>query len=183
MESNPRIEKTEEDSVESNNNVNSLQASKVHGEDKQASKIQNHGTEIPDPILQRFRNFVLSNYGELNVAFSQEVSKALEFWMDNQQQTTSMTFLSSKHGRPRSDKIEKLRRIAMNLKQLTSFPNVNPLTLVHCIKSVLGPCDHRTTKSYLEYIKILSKETIAFPGERPTFDVSKFVEKIQSDNL
>jgi len=182
MEFNSRTEKTENDSVDNNNNVNSLQASKVDREDKQASKLQNLGTRIPIQTLQRFHRFVLSKRGKLNGPFSQEIAKALEFWMDNQQQTTSFTFSTSKSGRPRSDKIDKLRRIAMKLKELKSFPNVNHFTVVNAINTVLGPCDKRTSRSYLTYIKKLSKETIAFTGARPTLDVSKFVEKIQGDD-
>ena len=170
------------DSVSNNNNVNSLQASKVSKEHKQASKLHNLGTRIPSETSRRFHRFVFDKHGKINGVFAQEVAKALEFWMNYQQQTTSFTFSSSKPGRPRADKIDKLRRIAMNLKQLNSFPNINPITLVKTIESVLTPCDKRTSRSYLLYIKKLSKETIAFSGARPTFDVSKFVEKIQSDD-
>ena len=182
MEFNSRTEKNEKDSVDNDNNVNSLQASKASKENKRDCKLQNLGTRIPSDTSRKFHRFVFDKHGKINGVFSQEVTKALEFWMDNQQQTTSFTFSSYKSGRPRADKIDKLRQIAMKLKQLNSFPNVNPFTLVHTIESILGSCDKRTLRSYLTYIKKLSKETIAFSGERPTLNVSKFVEKIQSDD-
>ncbi len=182
MESTSPIKKSDNDGVTNNNNVNSLQASKVSKEHKQASKLHNLGTRIPSDTSRRFHRFVFDKHGKINGVFAQEVTKALEFWMDYQQQTTSFTFLPSTPGRPRADKIDKLRRIAMNLKQLNSFPNINPITLVKTIDSILIPCDKRTSRSYLLYIKKLSKETIAFSGARPTFDVTKFVEKIQSDD-
>ena len=167
---------------EVNNDVISLQACKVTRESKPACKLQNLGTRIPADTLLRFRNFVLNKHGKINGPFSQEVTKALEFSMDKQQQTTSFTFSSSKAGRPRSDKIEKFRRIAMQLKHLKSFPYVNHFTLIHTIETILGVCDKRTLKSYLTSIKKLSKEEITPFGVRPTLNVSRFVEKIQSDD-
>ena len=174
-------ENPEKDIVGENNNENSLQACKVSKKEKQAFKLQNLGTRIPRDVLIRFRQLVLYKNGKINGYFAQEVTKALEFWMNNQQQTSSFANSSFNSGRPRSDKKEKLRLIAMNLKQLNSYPHVNHLTLVHCIESSLGPCDKRTSKGYLDYIKKHSKETIANSWERPTIDVSKFVEKIQRD--
>jgi len=167
---------------EVNNDVLSLQACKVTRESKPACKLQNLGTRIPADTLLRFHNFVLNKHGKINGPFSQEVTKALESWMYKQQQTTSFTFSSSKAGHPRSDKIEKFRRIAMQLKQLKSFPYVNHFTLIHTIETVLGVCDKRTLNSYLTFIKKLSKEEIAPFGLRPMMDVSRFVKKIQSDD-
>jgi len=167
---------------EVNNNVISLQAGKVSKENKPACKLQNLGTRIPANTLQRFRAFVLNKHNKLNGPFSQEVAKALESWMYNQQHTTSFTFSSSKAGYPRADKIEKFRRIAMQLKLLKSFPYVNHFTLINTIETVLGVCDKRTLNSYLTFIKKLSKEEITPFGLRPTRDVSKFVKKIQSDD-
>jgi len=168
--------------VSNNNNEDSLQASKVSKEHKQASKLHNLGTRIPSDTSRKFHRFVFNKHGKINGVFAQEITKALEFWMDNQQQTTSFTFSSSNSRRPRADKIEKLRQISMKLKQLTTFPNVNPFTIVHIIKDVLGPCDKRTLRSYLKIIKTHSKENIASAGAGSEFDVTKFVKKIQSDD-
>jgi len=165
-----------------NNNVISLQACKVSKEQKQACKLQNLGTRIPANTLQRFHIFVLNKHGKINGPFSQEVTKALEFWMDKQQQTTSFVFSSlTKAGHPRSDTVEKYRRIAMQLKQLKSFPYVNHFTLLNTIRLVLGECDKRTLNKYLKFIMKLSKEQLTPFSVRPSVDVTRFVEKIQSD--
>jgi len=169
---------SENDCVSNNNNENSLQASKVSKEHKQKSKQQNLGTRIPTSTHKRLLQFVLAKHGKINGALSLEVTKAIEFWIDKQHQTTSSAYSSSKSGRPRADKTEKLRVIAMQLKQLTSFPNVNPFTIINTIKDVLGPCDRRTMNSYLIIIKKHSKETISTSGTCSVIDVTKFVEKI-----
>ncbi len=182
MDQISRTKKSDNGDVINNDDVNSLQACKVSKESKPACKLQNLGTRIPSNTLQRFRSFVLNKHGKINGPFSQEVTKAIEFWMDKQHQTTSFAFSSSKAGRPRSDKIEKFRRIAMQLKHLKSFPYVNHFTLIHTIEAVLGACDKRTLTSYLTSIKKLSKEKITPFGVRPMLDVSRFVEKIQSDD-
>ena len=110
------------------------------------------------------------------------VTKAIDSYIDKQQQTTSFTFSSSNSRKPRADKIEKLRQISMELKQLTTFPNINPFTIMHIIKDVLDPCDKRTLNSYLKIIKKDSKENTTSSGKGSEFDVTKFVEKIQRDN-
>jgi len=176
-----RIENTEQQSSINNNNEDSLQASKVSKKHNQARKLQNLGTRIPSLTKKKFLKFVLDKHGKINGVFAQEITKALEFWMDNQQQTTSFAFSSSNSRRPRADKTEKLRQISMKLKQLTSFPNVNPFTIINTIKDVLGPCDRRTLNSYLIIIKKLSKETISNSGTGSVIDVTTFVEKIQGD--
>jgi hypothetical protein len=175
------IKTTDDEDVSNNNNEDSLQASKVSKENNHACKLHNLGTRIPSDTSRRFHRFVFDKYGKINGVFSQEVTKALESWMDKQQQTTSFSFSSSKSGRPRADKIDKLRQIAMQLKQLNSFPDVNPFTIVNTIKNVLGPSDKRTINSYLLTIKKLSKPTIHSSGAA-MIDVSKFAEKIQGDD-
>jgi hypothetical protein len=145
--------------------------------------MQNLGTRISSDILERFRKFVLNRWGKLHGAFAQEVENALEFYMNNQQQTTSLTYYSIfKTGRPRADTIEKYRQIANQLKKLTSYPYVNHYTIIHQIESVLGKCDKRTFNKYLTTIKKLSKEQEAPFGHPPQLDVSRFVEKIQGDD-
>ena len=182
MEQISRTKQNENDLDEDNNNVISLQACKVNNDHKPACKLQNLGTRIPANTLQRFRSLVLDKHGKINGPFSQEVTKALEFWMDNQQQTTSFGFSSfTKAGRPRSDTVEKYRRIAIQLKQLKSFPYINHFTLLNAIRSVLGECDKRTLNKYLKFIMKLSKEQLTPFGARPSVDVTRFVEKIQSD--
>ncbi len=172
----------DEQSFPEDNNVISSQASKVSKEHKPARKLQNLSTRISADTHKRFKQFVLNKHGKINGPYAQELEYALEFYMNNQQQTTTFTFSSSKTGRPRSDKIEKFRGIAMQLKQLKSFPYVNHFTLIHTIETVLGVCDKRTLSSYLTSIKKLSKEKITPFGVRPMLDVSRFVEKIQSDD-
>jgi len=168
--------------VENNNNVNSLQAGKVDREDKQASKIQNLGTRIPKSTSIRFHQFVINRYGKLNGAFSKEITKALEFWMDNQHQTTFYaTTIQNKFGKPRSDVQEKYRSIAFGLKKLTSFPLINVPTLKAIVKETLGKTDKRTFEKYLRTVARLSKEQSAINGGSSVFDVTKFVEKIQGD--
>ena len=173
---------TDNEGVSNNNNENSLQASKVSKKHNQASKLHSLGTRIPPRTHKRLLQFVLAKHGKINGALSLEVTKAIESWIDKQQQTTSFAFSSSISGRPRADKIDKLRQISMKLKQLTSFPNVNPFTIINTIKNVLGPCDRRTLNSYLIIIKKLSKETISISGTGSVIDVTKFVEKIQRDD-
>ena len=181
MDQISRTESNEKESANSNNNVNSLQASKVSKEHKQARKLQNLGTRIPSDTHQRFKKFVFDRYGKLNGVFSQEIANAMEFYMNNQQQTTSCAYSSSsKTGRPRSDSFEKLLEIVIQLKKLTSYPYVNHFTLVNQINSALGKCDKRTFNKYLSIIKKLTKEQITPFGVRPELDVSRFVEKIQS---
>jgi len=182
MDQISRTKKSDNDHVDVNNNVNSLQACKVTRESKPACKLQNLGTRIPADTLQRFRSFVLIKHGKINGPFSQEVTKAIESWMYKQQQTASFTFSSSKTGRPRSDVIEKYRRIVMDLKKFNNFPYVNHFSLRNTIKSVLGDCDQRTLNKYLKSIRKLCKEEFTRFGTAPMLDVSKFVEKIQSDD-
>ena len=182
MEQTSYTKKSDNDHGNYNDDVNSLQACKVTKEYKPACKLQNLGTRIPADTLQRFHAFVLNKRGKINGPFSQEVAKALEFWMNNQQQTTSFGFSSlTKAGGPRSDTVEKYRQIAVQLKQLKSFPYINHFTLLNTIRSVLGECDKRTLKKYLKFIMKLSKEQLTPFGVRPSIDVTRFVEKIQSD--
>jgi len=183
MEFNSGIEKTQNDSVDNNNNVNSLQACKVSKEHTPACKLQNLGTRIPTRTLQRFRYFVLNKHGKINGPFSQEVTKALEFWMDKQQQTTSYSIsLHNKSGRPRADVREKYQLIGLHLKQLTSFPLINIPTLKTVVKNILGKTDKRTFEKYLKTIARFSKEQHAPNGTSSLFDVKKFVEKTQGDD-
>jgi len=183
MDQISRTKPNENESDSSNNNVNSLQACKVSKEHKQDRKLQNLGTRIPSDTLERFRKFVVDRYGKLNGVFAQEIGKALEDYINIQLQTTSCAYSSSyKTGRPRLDSLEKYREIANQLKKLTSYPYVNHFTLVSQIDVVLGKCDKRTLNKYLSTIKKLSKEQITPLGVRPELDVSKFVEKIQSDD-
>ncbi len=167
--------------VSNNNNEDSLQASKVSKKHNQACKLHNLGTRIPASTHKRLLQFAVINYGKINGAVSLIVTKAIDSYIDKQQQTTSFTFSSSTSVRPRADKIDKLRQISMKLKQLTSFPNVNPFTIMYIIKDVLGSCDKRTLNSYLKIIKNNSKENIASSGTGSEFDVTMFVEKIQGD--
>jgi len=182
MESISGIKTTENEGVSNNNNENSLQASKVSKENNQASKLHSLGTRIPASTHKRLLQYALMNYGKINGSVSRIVTNAIDSYIDKQQQTTSFTFSSSKPGRPRADKIDKLRQISMNLKQLTTFPNVNPFTIIHAIQDVLGQCDKRTLNSYLRIIKTHSKENIAASGVGSVIDVTKFVEKIQRDD-
>ncbi len=168
--------------VSNNNNENSLQASKVSKENNQACKLHNLGTRIPASTHKKLLQFALIYYGKINGAVSLIVTNAIESYIDKQQQTTSFAFSSSKSGRPRADKIDKLRQISMKLQQLTTFPNVNPFTIIHAIEDVLGSCDKRTLKSYLKIIKTHSKENIASSGAGSVIDVTTFVEKIQRDD-
>ncbi len=182
MDQNLRTNEQEKLPVSDNDDDNSLQACKVSKEYNPAFKLQNLGTRISSNTLQKFRLFVLNKHGKINGPFSQEVDKALNFWMDNQQQTTSCAFSSSRFGRPRSDKIEKFREIVKQLQLLKSFPLVNHFTLINTIQSVLGVCDKRTLNNYLTSVKKNSKEEITPFGTRPMVDVSRFVKKIQSDD-
>jgi len=172
---------TDNEDVSNNNNENSFQASKVSKENNQASKLHSLGTRIPASTHKRLLQFAVINYGKINGAVSLIVTKAIESYIDKQQQTTSFAFSSSKSSRPRADKIDKLRQISTKLQQLTTFPNVNPFTIIHSIEDVLGSCDKRTLKSYLEIIKTHSKENIALSGTGSEFNVTTFVEKIQGD--
>jgi len=181
MESNSGTKITNNEGVSHNNNENSLQASKVSKENNQACKLHNLGTRIPTSTHKRLLQQALIEYGKIHGAVSLIVTKAIDSYIDKQQQTTSFAFSSSNSRRPRADKIEKLRQISMKLKQLTTFPNVNPFTIVHTIKDVLGPCDKRTLNNYLKIIKNNSKENIASSRTGSEFDVTKFVEKIQGD--
>ena len=173
---------TDNEVVSNNNNENSLQASKVSKENNQACNLHNLGTRIPASTHKRLLQYALIEYGKISGSVSLVVTKAIDSYIDKQQQTTSFTFSSSKSGKPRADKIDKLRQISMKLKQLTTFPNVNPFTIIHAIQDVLGQCDKRTLNSYLKIIKTHSKENIASSGAGSVIDVTTFVEKIQSDD-
>ena len=173
---------TDNEGVSNNNNENSLQASKVSKENNQACKLHNLGTRIPASTHKRLLQYALIEYGKISGSVSLVVTKAIDSYIDKQQQTTSFTFSSSKPGKPRADKIDKLRQISMKLKQLTTFPNVNPFTIIYTIQDVLGQCDKRTLNSYLKIIKTHSKENIASSGAGSVIDVTTFVEKIQRDD-
>jgi len=182
MAQNLRTNGKEKPSVNDTNDDDSLQACKVSKEYKPACKLQNLGTRVPATTLQKFHLFVHNKHGKFNGYFSLEITKAMEFYLEKHQQTTSCTFSSSRYGRPRSDKIEKFREIAKQLQQLNSFPLINHFTLIRTIESVLGVCDKRTVKSYLTSVIKNSKEEITPFGTRPMVDVSRFVKKIQSDD-
>jgi|SRR3989304_2478107 len=166
-----------------NNNVISLQACKVSKEHKQARKLQNLGTRISASTLNEFRKFVLNNHGKLNGAFALEVENALEFLMNNQQQTTSYgRSFSNRTGRPRGDVVEKYKLIILEIKQLKSFPVINLPTLKSVVKKVLEKTDKRTFDKYLKGIANLSEEQHVPFGIMPSYDVTRFVNKIQSDD-
>lgn len=181
MEQNSRKEKTEKQSSENNNNVNSLQARKVSKKQKPARKLQNLGTRISADTLERFKNYLLINYGKINGPFSKEVEKALELLMCKQHQTTSSVISMHKSAKSRADVNEKFRLIAVELKQLNSYPDINPRTLQAVVKTVLGDKDPRTLKKYLMKVVKLSKEKPTPNGFMSLFDVTKFIEKVQSD--
>ncbi len=182
MDPNSGTKTTDNEDVSNNNNENSSQASKVSKVHKQASKLHSLSTRIHASTHKRLLQFALIKYGKINGAVSLIVNNAIDSYIDKQQQTTSFAFSSSASGRPRADKIDKLRQISMKLKQLTTFPNVNPFTIIHAIQDVLGPCDKRTLNSYLKIIKTHSKENIASSGAGSVIDVTTFVEKIQGDD-
>ena len=175
--------KNEEKSYsEVNNNVISSQAVKVSKEKKKTPKLQNLGVRIPVETNRRLNIFVLSKHGKLHGCKGPEVTKALESWMDNQQHSASFTFSMSKVGSPRTDVVEKYRLIAMELKEFHNFPYVHHFTLRDAIKKVLGDCDGRTLNKYLKTIRKLCKEEFTRFGTAPMLDVSRFIEKIQSDD-
>jgi len=182
MDHNSGIKTTDNEDVSDNNNENSLQASKVSKENKQACELHNLGTKIPASTHKRLLQQAIIECGKIHGGVSFIVTKAIDSYIDKQQQTTSFTFSSSNSRKPRADKNKKLRQISMKLKQLTTFPNINPFTIMYIIKDVLGPCDKRTLNSYLKIIKKDSKENTTSSGKGSEFDVTKFVEKIQRDN-
>lgn len=165
--------------MKDNNNVSVVryQASKVSKEQKPAIKLHQLGTRIPKSTLEKFRSFVLAKHGKINGPFSVEVTLALESWMDKQHLTTTYALTHGK-GRPRADVIEKYKAIAMEFKKLNSFPYINVATIKATMSRVLGVCDRRTMVKYQKTIQRLSKEESARFGMMPTFDVSRFVEKI-----
>jgi len=174
---------TDNDDVSNNNNENSLQASKVSKENNQASKLHSLGTRIPTSTHKRLLQFAVINYGKTHGAVSLIVTKALDSYIDKQQQTTSSTTtIHNKFGKPRTDVQEKYRLIALHLKQLTSYPLINVPTLKAVVKETLGKTDPRTFDKYLRTVARLSKEQSAVNGGSSVFDVTKFVEKIQSDD-
>ena len=169
--------------VSNNNNEDSLQASKVSKENNQACKLHNLGTRIPDSTHKRLLQFAVDYYGKINGAVSLIVTKAIDSYIDKQQQTTSSTTtIHNKFGKPRTDVQEKYRLIALHLKQLTSYPLINVPTLKAVVKETLGKTDPRTFDKYLRTVARLSKEQSAVNGGSSVFDVTKFVEKIQSDD-
>ena len=183
MEPNSGTKKPENDSVSNNNNENSLQASKVSKENNQACKLHNLGTRIPASTHKRLLQYALVNYGKINGAVSIVVTKALDSYIDKQQQTTSYTTtIHNKFGKPRSDVQEKYRLIASRLKLLTSFPLINVPTIKAVVKEILGKTDKRTFEKYLRTVARLSKEQSATNGGSSVFDVTKFVGKIQRDD-
>jgi len=169
-------------SSEVNNNVISSHAGKVSKEKKKTRKLQNLGVRIPPETKRRFKNFVLHKHGKLHGCCGPEATKALESWMDNQQHSASYAFSMSKVGNPRTDVVEKYRLIAVELKKYKNFPYVHHFSLRDSIKSVLGDCDQRTLNKYLKHIRKLCKEEFTRFGTAPMLDVSRFVEKIQSDD-
>jgi len=177
------IKTSDNERVSNNNNENSLQASKVSKENNQACKLHNLGTRIPDSTHKRLLQFAVINYGKINGAISLIVTKAIESYIDKQQQTTlSTTTIHNKSGKHRSDVQEKYRLIALHLKQLTSYPLINVPTLKAVVEEILGKTDPRTFDKYLRTVARLSKEQSAVNGGSSVFDVTKFVKKIQSDD-
>jgi len=172
---------TDNECDSNNNNEDSLQASKVSKDNNQACKLHNLGTRIPASTHKKLLQFALIKYGKINGAVSLIVTNALEFFIDKQQQTTSYTTIHNKFGKPRSDVQEKYRLIAFHLKQLRSFPMINVPTLKAVVKEILGETDKRTFEKYLKTVARLSKEQSSINGGSSIFDVTKFVEKIQSD--
>jgi len=174
---------TDNDCVSNNNNENSLQASKVSKENNQASKLHSLGTRIPASTHKRLLQYALIEYGKISGSVSLVVTKAIDFYIDKQQQTASYaTTIHNKFGKPRSDVREKYRLIALRLKQLTSFPLINVPTLKAVVKETLGNTDKRTFEKYLKTIVRFSKEQHAPNGTYSLFDVTKFVEKTQGDD-
>ncbi len=183
LEQTSRTKYTEKPSSSDNNDVISSQASKVSKEHKPACKLQNLGTRISADTLERFRKFVLYRHGKMNGPFSQEIGNAIEFYMNNQQQTTSYTSLSKNFGHPRSDVIEKYRRIAKEFKHLKTYPLLNIPTIKNVVKTILGESDPRTFNKHLKYVVKLSKpEDGNHFGVMPFFNVTRFVTKIQRDD-
>ena len=181
MDHNSGTKKADNGDVPDNNNENSLQASKVSKENNQACKLHNLGTRIPASTHKKLLQFALIKYGKINGAVSLIVTNAIESFIEKQQQTTSYTTIHNKFGKPRSDVQEKYRLIAFHLKQLRSFPMINVPTLKAVVKEILGETDKRTFEKYLKTVARLSKEQSAINGGSSIFDVTKFVEKIQSD--
>jgi len=177
-----RPQNEEKHSASDNNNVISLQACKVSKEQKQACKLQNLGTRISANTLQRFRRFVLDKHGKINGPFALEIEQALEFWISNQQQTTSYgKSFSNRTGRPRGDVIEKYKLIVQEIKRFQSFPVINLPTLRSVVKTILGKTDMRTFNKYLKGVAKLSEEQYTTFGIMPSYDVTRFVNKVQSD--
>lgn len=145
--------------------------------------MQNLGTRISSDTLKRFRHFVVTKHGKLNGAFALEVENALEILLNNQQHTTSYALSSKNLVHPRSDVKERYLRIVKELRQLKSFPYINIPTLKRAVLTSLGVTDKRTLEKYLRSVVKLSKqeECNSF-GRMPSYDVTRFVEKIQSDD-
>jgi len=110
MDHNSGIKTTDNEDVSDNNNENSLQASKVSKENKQACELHNLGTKIPASTHKRLLQQAIIECGKIHGGVSFIVTKAIDSYIDKQQQTTSFTFSSSNSRKPRADKIEKLRQ-------------------------------------------------------------------------
>ncbi len=183
MDQISRTNHDEKPSVSDNNDVNSLQASKVSKEQKQAPKLQNLGTRISRETHRRFLRFLLDKHGKISGVFGQELDNAIVFYIDKQQHSASYgESFNNKTGRPRGDVIEKYKLVMLELKQLKSFPLINLPTLQSVVRKVLGKTDKRTLDKYLRAIGNLSKEQDTPFGKIPLFDASRFVKKLQSDD-
>ena len=90
-----------------------MQASKVSKDNNQACKLHNLGTRIPDSTHKRLLQQAIIECGKIHGGVSFIVTKAIDSYIDKQQQTTSFTFSSSNSRKPSTDKIKKLRQISM----------------------------------------------------------------------
>jgi len=181
-----QISRTNNDKIppeSDNNSVISLQACKASKEHKQAPKLQNLGTRISPETHRRFLQFLLDKHGKINGVFGQELDNAIGSYIDKQQHAASYGgSFNNKTGRPRGDVIEKYKLIVLELKQLKSFPLINLPTLQSVVGKVLGKTDKRTFDKHLRAIGKLSKEQYTPFGTMPSFDVTRFVNKLQSDD-
>jgi len=178
-----RTNNDEKPPVSDNNDVISLQASKVSKECKHTRKLQNLGTRISSETHRRLLQFLINKHGKIHGVMAQEVDNAIVSYIDNQQHATSYgRSFSNKTGRPRGDVIEKYKIIVAELKLLKSFPIISVPTLQSVVRRVIGKTDKRTLDKYSRSIRKLSKEQYTQFGTMPSFDVSRFINKLQSDD-
>jgi len=88
--------------------------------------------------------------------------------------TTSSSFLLG-NKKIRNDEHEKLEEIANLLKtQSEHFPKFKPKFLTFLVEEVLGPCDIRTKKKYIENVTRFSKKDMI----HGIYDVTEFCKKL-----